>query len=95
MGYYRALFNPTRYGLPEAMEEQGAVWGRPVPQPVLYIHGTTDGCIALDAELMKQALSSSGRVLNSNALRAQDISFWLRNQQRLTNVSYSSWQRNK
>ena len=60
MGYYRALFNPTRYGLPEAMEEQGAIWGRPVPQPVLYIHGTTDGCIALDAELMKQALSSFG-----------------------------------
>ena len=60
MGYYRALFNPTRYGLPEAMEEQGAIWGRPVPQPVLYIHGTTDGCIALDAELMKQVLSVCG-----------------------------------
>jgi pimeloyl-ACP methyl ester carboxylesterase len=54
MGYYRALFNPARFGLPDAMEEQGAVWGRPVPQPVLYIHGTTDGCIALDDDTMKQ-----------------------------------------
>jgi len=60
MGYYRALFNPTRYGLPEAMEEQGAIWGRPVPQPVLYVHGTTDGCIALDAGLMKQVPSFCG-----------------------------------
>ena len=60
MGYYRALFNPTRYGLPEAMEEQGAIWGRPVPQPVLYVHGTTDGCISLDAELMKQVPSVCG-----------------------------------
>lgn len=54
MGYYRALFNPARFGLPEAMEEQGAIWGRPVSQPVLYIHGTTDGCIAVDTETMKQ-----------------------------------------
>jgi pimeloyl-ACP methyl ester carboxylesterase len=60
MGYYRALFNPSRYGLPETMAEQGAVWGRPVPQPVLYIHGTTDGCIALDGEVMQQVLSAFG-----------------------------------
>jgi pimeloyl-ACP methyl ester carboxylesterase len=53
MGYYRTLFNPTRYGLPEEMAQQAATWGNPVPQPVLYIHGTTDGCIALDAETMK------------------------------------------
>ena len=63
------------------MEEQGAVWGRPVPQPVLYIHGTTDGCIALDAELMKQMLSFCGPGLSSNALKAQDISFSLRSRQ--------------
>jgi len=60
MGYYRAMFNPTRFGLPEGMEEQSTIWGRPVPQPVLYIHGTTDGCIALDAESMKQVLNYLG-----------------------------------
>ena len=35
------------------MEEQGAAWGRPIPQPTLYLHGTQDGCIALDAETAK------------------------------------------
>ncbi|MGE0824988.1 MAG: alpha/beta fold hydrolase [Candidatus Binatia bacterium] len=54
MGYYRALFNPSSFGLPEAMATQASIWGRPVPHPVLYIHGTTDGCIALDADLMQE-----------------------------------------
>ena len=54
MGYYRALFDPTRFGSPEGMKEQEAVWGRPLPQPTLYMHGTQDGCIALDAETAKK-----------------------------------------
>jgi len=54
MGYYRALFNPARFGSPEGMEEQAAVWGRPLPQTTLYMHGTQDGCIALDAETAKK-----------------------------------------
>ena len=49
MGYYRACFDPARFGSPEWTEEQGAAWGRPTPQPTLYLHGTNDGCIALDA----------------------------------------------
>jgi pimeloyl-ACP methyl ester carboxylesterase len=53
-GYYRAFHNAARFGSPEAMQEQGAVWGRPIPQPTLYLHGTKDGCIALDAETIKQ-----------------------------------------
>lgn len=54
LGYYRTLFNPARFGLPEATEQLLALCGQPVSQPVLYIHGTTDGCIALDAGMMKQ-----------------------------------------
>lgn len=53
MGYYRALFDPARFGSPAGMEEQGTAWGRPIPQPTLYLHGTKDGCIALDAEAAK------------------------------------------
>jgi pimeloyl-ACP methyl ester carboxylesterase len=53
MGYYRALFDPARFGSPAGMEEQGAVWGSPIPQPTLYLHGTKDGCIALDAKAAK------------------------------------------
>jgi pimeloyl-ACP methyl ester carboxylesterase len=49
MGYYRDAFEPSRFGSPEWVEKQVAAWGRPIPQPVLYLHGTTDGCIALDA----------------------------------------------
>lgn len=54
LGYYRTLFNPARFGLPEATQQLLALCGQPVSPPVLYIHGTTDGCIALDAEMMKQ-----------------------------------------
>lgn len=53
MGYYRALFDPAHFGAPAGMEEQGTAWGRPIPQPTLYLHGTKDGCIALDAEAAK------------------------------------------
>jgi pimeloyl-ACP methyl ester carboxylesterase len=34
--------------------------GRPVPQPILYLHGTNDGCIALDAEAAKGVLAFLG-----------------------------------
>ncbi len=54
LGYYRALFSPARFGSPEAMEEQRTVWGRPLSQPTLYLHGRRDGCIALDAETIKE-----------------------------------------
>lgn len=53
LGYYRAMFNPARFGSPAGMDEQGAIWGKPIPQPTLYLHGAQDGCIALDAETMK------------------------------------------
>jgi pimeloyl-ACP methyl ester carboxylesterase len=54
LGYYRAFFDPARFGSPEAAEEQAAVLGRPMPQPTLYLHGTQDGCIALDAAAAKE-----------------------------------------
>jgi pimeloyl-ACP methyl ester carboxylesterase len=61
MGYYRALFNPARFGLSAGMEQQEAVWGRPIPQPTLYLHGTQDGCIALDEEAAKGVLAFLGQ----------------------------------
>ena len=48
MGYYRNLFDPSRFGGAEWATEQMAVLGRSVPHPTLYLHGTNDGCIALD-----------------------------------------------
>lgn len=53
LGYYRALFDPARFGSPAGMEEQDAVWGHAIIQPALYLHGTQDGCIALDADAAK------------------------------------------
>ena len=54
LGYYRALFDPASFGSPAAMAAQAAVWGRPLHQPVLYLHGANDGCIALDKELIRK-----------------------------------------
>jgi pimeloyl-ACP methyl ester carboxylesterase len=54
MGYYRSLFDANGFGTPAWAEEQGAVLGRPVPQPTLYLHGTSDGCIALDDAAVRE-----------------------------------------
>lgn len=48
LGYYRTFFDPTKFGSPAWSEEQAAVLGRPPKCPTLYLHGTRDGCIALD-----------------------------------------------
>ena len=44
LGYYWGQFDPTRFGSPEWASEQAAAWGGSVTQPVLYLHGTNDGC---------------------------------------------------
>ena len=53
LGYYRTFFNPTVFGSPAWAEEQTAALGKPPTQPVLYLHGTNDGCIALSDEAAK------------------------------------------
>ncbi|MBS1835270.1 MAG: alpha/beta fold hydrolase [Acidobacteria bacterium] len=65
LGYYRDFFAPDRFGTPAWAEAQAAVLGRPVPQPVLYLHGTRDGCIALDAagaDAVRSVLSPTSEV---------------------------------
>jgi pimeloyl-ACP methyl ester carboxylesterase len=47
LGSYRNLFSPQNFTRPKFLADQGEVWGRPVPIPVLYLHGTNDGCITL------------------------------------------------
>lgn len=44
LGYYWGQFDPSRFGSPEWAAQQEAAWGGSVTQPVLYLHGTTDGC---------------------------------------------------
>ncbi len=71
LGYYRAV------GLTEAdqgkqnapapagryLKEEQAV-GKPVPQPVLYLHGVDDGCIGADlARRAKSLLSPASRMI--------------------------------
>jgi len=75
MGYYRDLFDPATFGTPAAMEAQGAAWGRPVTQPVLYMHGNNDGCIALD----ETAAAKIGKLLGegSKIERLADVGHFL------------------
>jgi pimeloyl-ACP methyl ester carboxylesterase len=47
IGYYRAMFDSTGHGARYA-DTQAATAGQP-PQPTLYLHGSDDGCLALDA----------------------------------------------
>ena len=50
LGYYWGQFDPTRFGSPEWGAEQAAAWGGSAPQPLLYLHGTNDGCHGVSQE---------------------------------------------
>lgn len=75
MGYYRSLFDPARFGSAAGMEEQIAAWGRPLFQPTLYLHGTQDGCVGLDAEATNSVLAFLGA--GSAAERIDDAGHFL------------------
>jgi pimeloyl-ACP methyl ester carboxylesterase len=60
LGYYRAVFDPARFGTAEDAAEQEAAWGRPLPQPTLYLHGANDGCMTLDREAMASVPAAFG-----------------------------------
>jgi len=46
LGYYRAMFQPELQ-MPELQPQQDAC-NAPTPQPTLYLHGRTDGCMGVD-----------------------------------------------
>ena len=46
LGYYRAMFDPSRH-LPAYAEAQVATQ-LPTPQPTLYLHGADDGCLGVE-----------------------------------------------
>jgi len=60
MGYYKSFFEPSRFGTADWAKEQASAFGRPVPQPVLYVHGTNDGCIGLDVVALDKVRTMTG-----------------------------------
>lgn len=60
LGYYWGQFDPTRFGSPEWAGEQEAAWGGSVPQPLLYLHGTTDGCHGVSQEQVQRVPGYAG-----------------------------------
>ena len=46
LGYYRAMFDPSRHVEHYAAEQKAAA--RVAEQPHLYLHGVTDGCLGVD-----------------------------------------------
>lgn len=62
LGYYRAIFQPE-FQSPELADWQDA--GSQIPkQPMLYLHGRTDGCIGVElAEGLEPELSPGSKVV--------------------------------
>ena len=60
LGYYWGQFDPTRFGSPEWASEQEAAWGGSVPQPLLYLHGTNDGCHGVSQEQVERVPGYAG-----------------------------------
>ncbi|MEU4669509.1 alpha/beta hydrolase [Amycolatopsis sp. NPDC023774] len=60
LGYYWGQFDPTRFGTPEWVAEQAAAWGGRAPQPLLYLHGTDDGCHGMTAAQVERVTEFGG-----------------------------------
>ena len=60
LGYYWGQFEPARFGSPAWAAEQEAAWGGSVPQPTLYLHGTTDGCHGISDEQIRRIPDYAG-----------------------------------
>ncbi|WP_063734692.1 alpha/beta fold hydrolase [Streptomyces sp. RTd22] len=61
IGYYKALFDPTRQ-VPRYAAEQEAITA-PGERPILFLHGTDDGCIGADVvHSAKDHLPAGSRV---------------------------------
>jgi pimeloyl-ACP methyl ester carboxylesterase len=60
LGYYWGQFEPARFGSPAWASEQAAAWAGQVPQPVLYLHGTNDGCHGMRPEQVDQVPGYAG-----------------------------------
>jgi pimeloyl-ACP methyl ester carboxylesterase len=58
LGYYRALFDPTRQA-PELASHQAAAGSVP-PQPTLYLHGAQDGCIGVSLAVAARSVLGAG-----------------------------------
>ena len=71
LGYYRAMFDPSRQS-PELAAEQQAVSGVP-PQPTLYLHGAQDGCMGADVVGAVRSALGSG----SEAVVVEDAGHFL------------------
>lgn len=58
IGYYRAMFDPTRHQ--ERYAAAQAATGQAPPQPTLYLHGDTDGCLGVELSVGAEAALSPG-----------------------------------
>lgn len=68
LGYYRSFFNPADFSFADP--------GYPsLPQPLLYLHGANDGCIALDTDHM--AAVSGCAAAGSRAMCIEDSGHFL------------------
>jgi pimeloyl-ACP methyl ester carboxylesterase len=60
VGYYRAMFDPSRHQ--PAYAEAQAATQLPTPQPTLYLHGIDDGCLGVEmvTDAVAAALPAEG-----------------------------------
>jgi pimeloyl-ACP methyl ester carboxylesterase len=61
--YYRATLNPAEHTVPEFQAQEDAIGGTP-PQPHLYLHGESDGCMGVEiAHMAAPFMSTPGSCL--------------------------------
>jgi pimeloyl-ACP methyl ester carboxylesterase len=73
VGYYRAMFDPSRHQ--PAYAEAQAATQLPTPQPTLYLHGVDDGCLGV--EMVTDAVSAALPAQGSRVELVEDAGHFL------------------
>jgi len=58
ISYYRSTLNPAEHTVPEFQAHEDAIGGLP-PQPHLYLHGETDGCMGVEVARLAEPLMTT------------------------------------
>lgn len=87
IGYYRSYFDPVTFGTKLWQEEQLSLWGMPIKQPTLYIHGANDGCVALDESRVQAVKKYLGTGSRAEFLSDAGHFFWVEQPEKVNKLT--------
>lgn len=85
--YYRSYFDPVKFGTKLWQEEQFSLWGMPLRQPTLYLHGAKDGCVALDDIRVQAVTKYLGAGSRAELIPDAGHFFWVEHPEKINKLT--------